>query len=245
MLLILGLKNLGGDRSDFVLDSIETPVNKILDVGCSFGWTLAKLQDKSKALYGIDMHEEALKQAAVNYPYLNLVHQTAATLPYPSEEFDVVVLSDVIEHVGDENKQLVINESYRVLKKGGLFIFTAPYQGAFAWADPMDFKRRFSRIYRFYMKISGYVPSDPVELGHKHVSFTEVQNLLGERFTLSKVQYCGLFMPFFTWILAIDSRMHLLPQRIHQNLNRFRAWESGISYPKFLAFNIRLTAIKK
>ena len=50
----------------------------------------------------------------------------ATNLPYENNEFDVVVADQVLEHVCD-NPQKVFSESYRVLKKGGIIIFTAPF----------------------------------------------------------------------------------------------------------------------
>jgi 2-polyprenyl-3-methyl-5-hydroxy-6-metoxy-1,4-benzoquinol methylase len=52
--------------------------------------------------------------------------------PFTDDEFDVVILSEVIEHVGEENKRGVVDEAHCLLRGGGLFIFTAPYAGTFA-----------------------------------------------------------------------------------------------------------------
>lgn len=235
----------GGDRGDFVRAAVVEPVDRILDIGCGYGWTINGLTGMARELVGIDMDQVALDSAKSNYPHITFVHQNASTLPFESNEFDVAILSEVIEHVGDENKQLVIDEAHRVLKDGGLFIFTAPYAGMFAWADPMDFKRRFPGIYKTYMRLSNYTPKDSIEVGHKHVSMPEIQKLFEDRFDIEHVRYCGLFMPLFTWILAADVRLRWLPARTHEALNVFRGKESGKRYPKIFAFNVRLTARKK
>jgi hypothetical protein len=52
-------------------------------------------------------------------------------------------------------------------------------------------------------------------------------------------------MPLISWVLAVDQRLEVLPQHWHEAINRFRGWESGIAYPRPLAFNIRLTARKR
>lgn len=239
------LKLLGGDRGLFICEAISAPVEKILDIGCSYGWTLNALTGKAQTLVGIDMNEAALSQAQSDYPHIQFTHQSAEVLPYNSNEFDVVILSEVIEHVGDAKKQLVIDEAHRVLKCDGVFIFTAPYAGLFSWADPMDFKRRFPHLYRLYMRLSQYTPATSIEIGHKHISLDEVEALFRNRFDIEHIRYCGLFMPFLTWILAVDTRIKLLPQRFHDGLNRFRGWESGVKYPKALTFNIRIIARKK
>ncbi len=242
----LSVKNIGGGRISYVSESVPDSIdNKILDIGCSYGWTLASLVGKSNELWGIDMDKEALLQARQSYPKIKFIHQTAASLPFESNTFDVVILSDVIEHVGDENKQLVIDEAWRVLKDGGLFVFTAPYEGLFAWADHLDFKRRFPAIYRTYMSIANYTPATPVEVGHKHLSLAEINQLFANRFKIEEVRFCGLFMPFIHWILAVGDRLQLLPRSVGNFLNSLQDWESGVQYPSCLAFNIRMKAYKK
>lgn len=239
------LQKLGGGRVEYIAESVREPVDKILDIGCGYGWTLAALQDKARELWGIDTDENALQKARRSYPRVHYLHQTAAGLPFEEETFDVVILSEVIEHVGDENKQSVIDEAWRVLKPRGLLIFTAPYTGWFAWADHLDFKRRFPRVYRTYMRLFNYTPLTPVEIGHKHLSLEEIEELFDDRFQITDVQFCGFLMPFVNWILTVGDRLKLLPTPIGHALNRFQDWESGVRYPRPLAFNVRLKAFKK
>jgi SAM-dependent methyltransferase len=46
-------------------------------------------------------------------------------LAYQDETFDIVIASDVFEHVREDEKGF--REIYRVLKRGGIFILTVPY----------------------------------------------------------------------------------------------------------------------
>jgi ubiquinone/menaquinone biosynthesis C-methylase UbiE len=46
-------------------------------------------------------------------------------LTFPDEKFDIVITEDVLEHVRDYKKALL--EIYRVLKNGGVNIFTIPF----------------------------------------------------------------------------------------------------------------------
>src|SRR5581483_8341823 len=48
----------------------------------------------------------------------------AERLPFPEETFDVVVASDVIEHVQDAGA--VVAEAARVLRRGGLLFLATP-----------------------------------------------------------------------------------------------------------------------
>ncbi|MFZ4777685.1 MAG: class I SAM-dependent methyltransferase [Terrimicrobiaceae bacterium] len=234
-----------GDRCDWAADSIERPVDSVLDIGCGYGWTIGRLTGKVPNLVGIDLDAEAIESARKHYPGIHFELQTGASLPFEDERFDAVILSDVIEHVGDWNKELVTGEAWRVLKPGGQFIFSAPYAGIFAWADPMDFKRRFPAIYGLYMRWTSYTPSTAVEIGHKHVSFAEVEGLFANRFVMERVIYSGFFMPLFAWVLAINVRLRVLPRRLHDFLTRLQGWESGVPCGPVLSYSIRISARKK
>lgn len=239
------LSSLGGDRGSFVRQSVPESASRILDVGCAFGWDLAALSDQAAELVGVDVNEASLQQARETYPQCTFFNQSATDLSFPAGYFDVVILSEVIEHVGEDNKQAVIDEVWRVLKPNGRVIFTAPFDGITAWADPLDFKRRFPSAYRLYMRVSNYKPKTDLEVGHQHVSLAEIDILFDGRFELLTVDFCGFFSPFITWILTAGERTGLFSDRVVKRLNRFRAWEDGVSYPQAWAYNIRLVARKK
>jgi ubiquinone/menaquinone biosynthesis C-methylase UbiE len=236
---------IGGSRGDYVADAVDSPVEKVLDVGCGYGWALHSLQSKANELWGIDTDEAALRQASDGYPDIHFVHGSATNLPFADSEFDVVVLSEVIEHLYECDRDSAVSEAHRVLKPGGALIFTAPYAGLLAWADPLDFKRRFPGVYGLYMRLSGYTPSTPPEVGHRHLSREEISALLRDRFEVEEMRFCGLLTPFVTWLLALGTRLHVLPRRLEYALGRFRAWESGVPYGSRLSFNIRIRARKR
>ncbi len=238
-------KALGGSRGEYVAASVEDPVGKVLDVGCAYGWALASLRGKAAELWGIDADEAALRQARANYPDLRFARGSATSLPFRDEAFDVVVLSEVIEHLRDGERQAAVDEVHRVLKPGGLLVFTAPYAGLLAWTDPLDFKRRFPSVYGLYMRLSGYTPTTPPEVGHKHLSQNDISALFRNRFEIEEMRFCGVLTPFVTWLLVISTRLHVLPRRLECALGRFRAWESGIVYGSRLSFNVRIRARKR
>jgi ubiquinone/menaquinone biosynthesis C-methylase UbiE len=237
--------NLSGCRSSYVFNSITKPVSKILDVGCGYGGTSSLLTQKSNEVWGVDMDQHALEEATRNYPNVNFIYQSCSELPFPDNMFDVVILSDVIEHIGDENKQFAIDEIWRVLRPGGQFIFTAPYTGMLAWLDPLDFKRRFTTVYKFYMQLTGYQPQTSIEIGHKHISIEEVGKLFNDRFEIINLRFSGIITPFLLWIVIIGGSIRVFPKIFVDKLNSFTAWEGGVECPTFLAYNIRISGFKR
>lgn len=59
-------------------------------------------------------------------------------LPFEDNFFDLVVLTEVIEHI--ESPELLISEIFRILKKDGFLVFTSPFMIGFH-ASPCDFQR--------------------------------------------------------------------------------------------------------
>lgn len=98
--------------------------SKILDMGCYSGLFLNKLNELGFVdLNGIDMADFA--QAEKKYS-LNILDLNKNNFPFASETFDYVTGFQVMEHV--ENYFHPMHEVHRVLKKGGMFIFSVPNQ---------------------------------------------------------------------------------------------------------------------
>lgn len=59
-----------------------------------------------------------------NYTFAEYPKVDLHNLPYPSENFDLVLHSDTLEHV--EKPLVALSQIFRVLKRGGMTIFTTP-----------------------------------------------------------------------------------------------------------------------
>jgi len=102
-----------------VVKELVANADHILDVGCGFGRNLAQLPQA----IGIDITLPFLKTAH-NYVPNHLIQADAYYLPFRDGEFDAVIMTEVIEHIDDQHQ--VIAEVARVLKRGGMFIISAP-----------------------------------------------------------------------------------------------------------------------
>lgn len=136
-------------RRDIVLRLLKrlaVPTHSsILEVGTGGGALIADMVNQGfTSVVGIDMSELAV--AAAQHRGLSQVRQGDATaLEYGDDSFDVVIASDVLEHLVDERKALA--EWNRVLKPGGhLIIFVPAF--AFLWSQhdvENQHYRRYSR----------------------------------------------------------------------------------------------------
>jgi ubiquinone/menaquinone biosynthesis C-methylase UbiE len=226
-------------RRGFALDAIPPDARAILDIGSGEGWFLAAARVRRRI--GVDTDPEILGRARARYPDIEFLEISGARLPFDDAEFDAVVLSEVIEHVGNSHKQAVMDEAMRVLSPGGTFVLTAPHAGLFAWLDPLDFKRRFPRAYRIYQRRTGRVPKTAVEVGHQHVTLAELQRLMDHRVTITRLEYVGPLTPLvdLPYFLAVLLGMS---DAVLQLLARLQSWEMSLPAPRPLASGVRLVA---
>ena len=97
---------------------------RVLDVGCGVGMYLQAIRAFSERVYGVDIDLERAAQAHHLLPHI--VVAPAEQLPFAPGSFDVVLLHEVIEHVGDDRQ--AIREAHRVLAPGGRMVIFAPNQ---------------------------------------------------------------------------------------------------------------------
>lgn len=108
-----------------ILDIIEVSgvkPKKFLDVGCASGWLLSKIAKKypKAACIGVDVYKNAIQYGKKRYKSLQLIHADAHNLPFKDETFDIVLCTEVLEHVISPEK--VLKEINRVLKDEGVAI---------------------------------------------------------------------------------------------------------------------------
>ena len=117
------------DREVFLSMLDPNPEAQMLDVGCSIGdFTLeiAKRLGTSK-VFGLDVKDYSPKGISFKVADLN------EGLPYDGSSFDVITVSQVIEHLQDTERFL--GEVYRVLKPGGYVVISTPNLAA--WHNVM------------------------------------------------------------------------------------------------------------
>lgn len=140
---------------------------RVLDVGCGIG---DFLEFRSNTI-GTDINPDAV--SFCNRRGLEAVQMRQDRLPFPSEEFDGVILDNVLEHIS--SPEALLNEVRRVLKPSGAFVVGVPGNKGFA-KDP-DHKVYYDQVHLdktvcahgFSSKVSFYTPFK-FSLFDKHLS---------------------------------------------------------------------------
>lgn len=94
-----------------------------LDLGCGDG-TTAKIVFSKKVAFGLDNDPEAVKKAKQSQHYHHVLQASAVNIPLLAGSVDLVFSNSVIEHI--KNLDQTLKEVKRILKRGGIFVFTAP-----------------------------------------------------------------------------------------------------------------------
>lgn len=89
----------------------------VLEIGCGVGRLL------KNGWYGIDISDEMCKIAKQRKPKAIILQNDGRTVPFDDNLFDAVYSILVFQHIPFEAVKSYIEEAYRVLKPGGMFIF--------------------------------------------------------------------------------------------------------------------------
>lgn len=146
---------------------------RILDVGCGSGSLIQKLQELSKPgteFWGLDISEKLCEIAKKKNPRAKIIRGDAEALPLDDSQFDLVFMTEALEHMLDYNKAL--SEIRRVLKPNGVFVVTVPNRDWFR--------------YDFYDKIRN---KNLQPIDDHYFRFAEIKSLLeGNSFKIEKTR---------------------------------------------------------
>jgi ubiquinone/menaquinone biosynthesis C-methylase UbiE len=97
---------------------------KILEIGCSSGQVIRMLEKAGyENVIGMDVSEEAIRLCG-SKGISKVIRMEGSDLGFKENVFDLVIASDVLEHISDDFKALC--EWKRVLKKGGDIVAFVP-----------------------------------------------------------------------------------------------------------------------
>lgn len=175
---------------------------RILEIGCSGGVLLQQLRGRGYGeLHGVDISEPAIRAAEAR-GCEDVKVMDAATLSFPDESFDLLIASDVLEHL--DKPVDALREWRRVLAPAAkLIVFVPAFQ--FLWSSHDEANQHFRRYsapeLRTQLEAAGYQPE---RISYWNASLTipgillKVAELLARRSTRAS-DTGGLVQPPAPW----------------------------------------------
>ena len=161
----------------------------ILSIGCKGGFFERNLVDKVGRIYGIDIDKNEIEKNREKCPWVCFSHgDITKGLGFPDNHFNKVLFTEVIEHLPKGTEVSVLKEINRVLKKGGVLVFSTPNDNPVSKA------------------------SDPAWWinGHKHYRIEDITTFLVESGFRIENKFVGggylqsLVMPFFYLLCGLN-----------------------------------------
>ncbi|MBL7070817.1 MAG: class I SAM-dependent methyltransferase [Candidatus Omnitrophica bacterium] len=109
------------DFVGFFLDNINAS-DTVLEIGCAYGHVASRIAEKAKHVTAIDIRRDAIEKAGQQFNRSNISFISADFFDFTDgSKFDVVVMSNVLEHIADRGRFL---EKAAVL--GGKLLIRVP-----------------------------------------------------------------------------------------------------------------------
>ena len=121
------IKSIDMSPDDIIRMLRQHQVKTVCDAGCGCGIYCAKLLHNGFSVFGFDVSENAVQIAKGNAPEAELKTADIRMTGYESDSFDAVISRDVLDHMTKENAQLALQELCRIVKPGGIVIFTLDF----------------------------------------------------------------------------------------------------------------------
>lgn len=135
---------------------ILEPQQNVLEIGCGTGIITLEIADLVKKITAIDISLNMIdvakgKAEKTNVTNIEFKVADGYELPYKDEEFDVILLFNVLYIIKEPEKQL--KEAYRLLKKGGYLVTATDCYG-----EPVPLKIKIKLILQNILNKTGILP---------------------------------------------------------------------------------------
>jgi len=147
---------------NIIWQKMDKMAKTILDVGCGDGSFIALLnKDKKFEVIGIDAYKPYLAKAKKTGVYKKLILGDVRKLPFKEKSFDIVLCSQVIEHLKKEEGEELIRDLEKTAKRQVIVATTVgffpyePFEGKdenplqvhqSGW-EPKEFEKRGYKVY--------------------------------------------------------------------------------------------------
>lgn len=135
--------------------------NKVADIGFGIGFGTHLLNVNAKEVYGFEIDENAIQFAKAVFPFKNLHYEYGDIVKgITGQEFNYVVMIDVIEHIKDEKKAL--DNVKKMMAKDGTLILSTP--------------NRLSRYRKGESHVREYAPKELEGILKRHFVSVSIRN---------------------------------------------------------------------
>jgi ubiquinone/menaquinone biosynthesis C-methylase UbiE len=126
-----------GVVAELIASGPITARTRVLDVGCGTGNYAAVLSEQTEGRFsGVEPSQEMRNRARDAARWDSLAAGTAEHLPFANAQFDLVMSTDVIHHVGD--RAAYFREACRVLVPGGRMVTVTDSHDDIAQRRPLS-----------------------------------------------------------------------------------------------------------
>lgn len=194
-------------RSAVVRSLIPPRRQRLLDVGSGPITADYALAPFAKTVVAVDWRLNVVSAPPENVLLLD-GDFLEVDLPYP--EFDVIIASDVFEHVPIEGEAAFARRCAELLSEDGVLIVSVPNAGTYAWLDPYQVKPMIGRIaLKLGLTQETHNGFCDVRKGHKHYALHELETHFAP-LAVWDVRYWGyLYDPLETWVSELSRKSGL------------------------------------
>ncbi len=195
----------------YIVKDLDLKDKAVLDLGCGYGWFCLIAEERgAKKVFGVEISDEDLVTAKkyIKSKKIEFLIGSAIHIPLPDNSIDTIFSWEVIEHIPEKTERKMFQEVQRVLKPGGRFYLSTPYNS-------------------FISKLF-----DPAYLILKHRHYEEkdfVKFIKGTELEIDKINIIGriwylldlINLYFSKWILRREKlfEMFMLKKRINEFIN--------------------------
>jgi len=155
-----------------IMEKLELSRPSILELGCGLGYISNELSDFGD-VSALDQSSASINIAMQKYPRVNFMQGDILKYEPGDQLFDIVVSSEVIEHIPEEKRNLFMQVIWESVRPNGWVILTTPNK---AISDRLSNEQ-------------------PIE---NHFSETELRDLVGSRFRIELLTSVQTLFPILS-----------------------------------------------
>jgi ubiquinone/menaquinone biosynthesis C-methylase UbiE len=170
--------------------------SRVLDVGCGSGWVARQQAAKGGKVVSVDLSQRNLEKTklAVGRESADFVLADAYRLPFRSGSFDVVIASEVLEHLN--SPAACVQEFERTLAPNGRIIVSTPYKEKIQYYLCIHCNKKTpanAHLHSF--------DEHSLELLFQSQNFRRIrfQKFGNKAFLFARIYYLLRFLPFGVW----------------------------------------------